>query len=144
MKNIFIVLGVVVVAVLAMGLPYLLREVNKEQAPSGVEVPVSKTEPTTKAEPTVKIKPNVPTSIDVGITIDDFKFLPKVTTVKKGTKITWNNQHIGHTVTGDNGDFDSDHLKNGMAYSRVFDTVGIFKYHCAFHPSMKGEIQVVE
>jgi plastocyanin len=48
-----------------------------------------------------------------------------------------------HTVTSNSGsELDSPLLSSGMAYSHNFSTAGIYDYHCALHPFMKGKIIV--
>lgn len=79
------------------------------------------------------------------VTIANFAFSPQTITVKKGSTITWTNQDsVGHTVTSDTGsELDSPLLSKGQSYSKTFNEVGTFNYHCTPHPNMKG-IVVVE
>ncbi len=78
------------------------------------------------------------------VTIQNFAFTPQNLTVKAGTVVTWTNQDgAPHTVTGDNGGPDSQHLSQGQSYSFRFDTAGTFPYHCAVHPNMKGSVTVL-
>lgn len=75
------------------------------------------------------------------ISIVDFTYDPATLTVEKGTTVTWTNKDtVPHTVTSDT--FTSASMNPGQTYSFTFDTVGIFDYHCAFHPNMKGKIVV--
>ena len=81
----------------------------------------------------------------VDLTIKDYKYSPSPIRVKKGTTITWTNQDLAkHTVTVDSGKWESELLAQGASYSRTFDTVGTFAYHCSPHPYMKGVVEVVE
>ena len=76
-------------------------------------------------------------------TIKDFAFHPATLDVAVGTTVTWTNQDgNGHTVTADNGSFDSGTVSGGATFSQVFDTVGTFAYHCKIHSSMHGTITV--
>lgn len=81
---------------------------------------------------------------DVTITIGqrDIGFVPTTFTVKKGTRVTWTNRDVtDHTVTGSG--WGSELLSPEQSYSRVFNTVGSFDYHCTVHPTMQGTINVV-
>jgi len=79
----------------------------------------------------------------VDVTIKNFAFNPPSITVKVGTTVRWTNQDsASHSVTSDTGLWDSGNVAQGATYSRVFDTVGTFAYHCGIHPSMKGTVIV--
>jgi len=79
----------------------------------------------------------------VDITIQNFAFNPTSITIKAGTTVRWMNQDSAtHSVTSDTGVWDSGGIAQGASYTRVFDTVGTFAYHCGIHPSMKGTIIV--
>jgi plastocyanin len=80
----------------------------------------------------------------VTITIGSMQngFVPNTITVKRGTRITWTNRDItNHTVTGQG--WNSGMIAAGQDYSKTFDTVGSYDYHCTIHPSMQGTINVV-
>lgn len=80
--------------------------------------------------------------------ITNFAFVPAEIKVKLGSKVTWvNNDNSPHTVTSDSGGksgLSSGTLEKGESYGKVFDSVGVFNYHCNFHSSMKGKVVVVE
>ena len=79
----------------------------------------------------------------VDIAIKGFAFDPVSITIKVGTTVRWTNQDsANHTITSDSGVWDSGSIAQSESYTRVFDTVGTFAYHCAVHPSMKGTIIV--
>jgi len=87
-------------------------------------------------------QPGAAQSGDV-VTIQGFAFDPAVLTVKVGTSVTWTNQDgTPHTITSDDGLWDSGRVGQGTTYVRVFDQAGSFSYHCAIHSSMKGTIVV--
>lgn len=71
-------------------------------------------------------------------------FAPVNLTIKKGDQVRWtnNDSNIAHTATSDNGQFDSGTLQPGQSYTRTFDTVGTYAYHCTPHPNMKGTVTV--
>lgn len=76
-------------------------------------------------------------------TIKDRAFHPTTLDVAIGTTVTWTNQdEFGHTVTADDGSFDSGTVSGGATFSQVFDTAGTFAYHCKIHSGMHGTITV--
>jgi plastocyanin len=77
------------------------------------------------------------------VAISGFAFDPTATTVSAGTEVTWRNDDpTEHTVTADDGSFDSSPLSGGKTFAVRFDQAGTFRYHCLIHPSMKGTITV--
>ena len=69
-------------------------------------------------------------------------FVPASTTVKKGSTVIWTNRDIAqHSVSG-NG-FESGPLAPDASYTRIFNTVGSFDFHCPTHPTNRGTINVV-
>jgi plastocyanin len=77
------------------------------------------------------------------IEIVDFAFSPAELTVPVGTTVTWTNQDSApHTVTADDGSFDSGRLNQGDSFSFTFETPGTYTYVCAFHPNMTATITV--
>jgi plastocyanin len=79
------------------------------------------------------------------VIIVDFAFQPASLEVPAGTTVTWTNSGAAtHTVTADNGAFDSGRLASGATFSQTFDTAGTFAYHCEIHPQMTGTIVVTE
>src|SRR5215213_11331848 len=81
----------------------------------------------------------------VEVQVIDFAFEPGTITVPAGTTVTWTNTGSRpHTVTADDGSFDSGRLDPGEQFSQTFDQPGTFTYHCGFHPDMQGSIVVTE
>ncbi len=80
----------------------------------------------------------------VNVSISNFAFVPATITVKVGTRVTWTNRQAGlqHTVTADDGSFDSGYLSTGSSFSHVFTKAGTYAYHCAIHPFMTGTVIV--
>lgn len=57
--------------------------------------------------------------------------------------VTWtNNDDVTHTVTADNGAFDSGYLNQGQTWTYTFTTSGVYAYHCSIHPWMTGTVIV--
>jgi plastocyanin len=77
------------------------------------------------------------------VSIKNFAFNPPNATVAPGTTVTWvNNDQTAHTVTANDGAFDSGTLQPGQSYSFKFDKAGTYAYHCNIHPDMTATITV--
>jgi len=77
------------------------------------------------------------------VSIENMTYNPSSLTVSMGTTVTWtNNDNVDHTVTADNGSFDSGNIKAGAKYSHTFSTTGTFAYHCTLHANMKASVVV--
>lgn len=77
------------------------------------------------------------------VTIANFAFGPATLEVAAGTTVTWTNSDTtAHTVTADDGSFDSKSIASGSTFSQAFAKAGTYTYHCAIHPSMKATITV--
>jgi plastocyanin len=78
------------------------------------------------------------------IAIRDYKFAPATLTVKAGARVTWTNSDTApHTATAA-GTFDTGTLKQGASKTLVLSKPGSYSYVCAFHPFMKGTVEVVK
>ncbi|MDF0593901.1 PQQ-dependent sugar dehydrogenase [Methanotrichaceae archaeon M04Ac] len=82
--------------------------------------------------------------LDATVEIRSFSFQPESITVPAGTTVTWiNRDPFAHTVTADDGSFDSGSIRgNGGEFHLALSEPGTFPYHCTPHPSMRGEIIV--
>ena len=79
------------------------------------------------------------------VTINNYTFTPKSIAVTPGSTVTWTNKQAddNHTVTADNGSFDTGVIaKNGGSATLTVATAGAFAYHCKIHPSMHGTVVV--
>ena len=77
------------------------------------------------------------------VTIQNFAFGPATLEVAVGTTVTWTNADSAtHTVTADDGSFDSNNLASGATFTQTFATAGTFTYHCKIHSSMKATVTV--
>ena len=84
-----------------------------------------------------------PANSGTSVSIINMSFSPVNLTVTAGSTVKWtNNDGMIHTVTSDNGSFDSGNLAGGASYSKTFSTAGTFPYHCTIHPGMTGTITV--
>lgn len=86
-------------------------------------------------------RPAAPSTADV--VIPDRRFTPREVTITAGGTVTWRNQDGSHTVTADDGTFDSGVFEDGQAFSRTFATAGTVTYLCRLHPEMTGTVTVV-
>lgn len=59
-----------------------------------------------------------------------------------GTVLWTNNDNAVHTVTADNGSFDSGDLQPGSTFVYTFSR-GVYTYHCKYHPETTGSIRVM-
>jgi len=76
-------------------------------------------------------------------TIQNFAFHPATVNAKAGQKVTWSNDDsTAHTVTADDGSFDSGTLSPGKSFSTTLAKSGTVKYHCSIHSFMHGTISV--
>ena len=80
---------------------------------------------------------------DNSVTIANFAFTPASLDVSAGTEISvTNNDDATHTLTADDGSFDTGELAKGQSGSVTVSAPGEFAYHCNIHGSMKGTIRV--
>jgi plastocyanin len=71
------------------------------------------------------------------------KAYPDDTKVAKGDTVVWTNKMgMKHTVTADNGEFDSKPFGQNASFKHTFATAGSFAYHCEIHEEMKGKVTV--
>ncbi|HZI46945.1 MAG TPA: cupredoxin family copper-binding protein [Pyrinomonadaceae bacterium] len=77
------------------------------------------------------------------IVIQNFAFEPATLTVKVGATVTWvNRDDEPHTATATDKRFSSKTLDTGDKFSTEFNTPGTYKYYCALHPKMTGQVIV--
>lgn len=103
---------------------------------------------------TVSVLDSAPTGIDGDSVVDDeptltevavidVSFEPANIEVPVGTTVEWTNDDpFDHTVTAQDGAFDSGTLSAGGTFSHRFDSPGEYEYLCAIHPSMTGTVTV--
>ena len=88
-----------------------------------------------------------PAAVVVGsgeIAMADFTFTPQTVTVEAGTSLAWVNAGAAmHTVTANDGSFDSGFKATGERFEMSFDAIGRFDYFCVIHPQMTGTVIVV-
>ena len=79
------------------------------------------------------------------VSIEDFYFEPTDAAIQPGDTIMWINEGSHpHTVTSDDGQFDSGVLNPGDSFEVTFTGSGTLTYHCEIHPFMTGSVTVGE
>ena len=77
------------------------------------------------------------------VTIKNMKYQPDPVPVAAGDAVEWTNQDsMQHTVTADDGTFDSGAVAKNETFTQTFPTQGEVPYHCDFHPGMTGSVVV--
>jgi plastocyanin len=77
------------------------------------------------------------------VTIVDFAFEPATLEISAGASVSWTNTgQVVHTVTADNGAFNSGEMSPGATVTGTFNTPGTYTYHCSIHPDMTGTLIV--
>ena len=64
--------------------------------------------------------------------------------IGQNNTVTFDNKdQAPHTVTADDGSFNSGNLNSGDSWTYTFNTPGTFHYHCAYHTWMTGTVVVL-
>ncbi len=96
--------------------------------------------------PEVIISPTetaIPSARQNEVNIINFTFQPANIITMRGSTIIWiNNDTVTHTVTADDGSFDSGAIAPEDSFKQRFDKVKSYSYSCSFHPDMKGIITI--
>ena len=70
-------------------------------------------------------------------------FAPNRIEVASGRAVRWtNNDQVVHTVTADDGSWDSGPIEPGASWTHMFEKAGDYSFHCTPHPFMKGVVVV--
>jgi plastocyanin len=71
-------------------------------------------------------------------------FDPKAVNIKVGQAVEWDWQDpsSSHTVTADNGSFDSGLCSQGTKFVQTFSSAGTVTYKCTIHAGMQGTVVV--
>jgi plastocyanin len=73
------------------------------------------------------------------------KYTPASATVHVGDTVKWiitDTQNSPHTITADDGSFDSGSKNTNDTFTFKFTKAGTFTYFCTFHANMKGKVTV--
>lgn len=75
------------------------------------------------------------------VTIKNFRFQPAQLSVHPGETIEFKNEDIfAHSVTADDGSFDSGLIQPGSSWTLTVAKAGTIAYHCTPHPNMKATL----
>jgi plastocyanin len=75
------------------------------------------------------------------ISMKNSAFSPPSLTININTTVTWiNDDNMVHTVTADDGSFNSGDMAAGAKFTHTFSSTGTFNYHCVHHSGMVGTI----
>lgn len=92
----------------------------------------------------IKATATTPTVYAGTVTILNSAYDPSELYVReKGTVLWANKDNTIHTVTANDGTFDSGDLQPGATFSYTFNTRGDYYYHCKYHSEMTGVIKAV-
>lgn len=70
-------------------------------------------------------------------------FAPQRVEISAGTTIEWTNRdQVAHTITADDGSWDSGPIAAGATWRHTFTAAGSFAFHCTPHPFMTGVVVV--
>lgn len=70
-------------------------------------------------------------------------FTPASVTVDAGGTVAWSSSSSApHTVSADDGSFNSGSISAGGTYRHTFTTPGTYTYHCSIHPYMTASVKV--
>ena len=79
--------------------------------------------------------------VDVGFDTFD---PPQITALAGETVMWMNDSARAHTVTANDGSFDSQRIAVSGMYEHQFTNAGAYAYHCTLHPFMTGEVDVYD
>jgi len=81
--------------------------------------------------------------VEHAVEIGDSAFSPATLTIGVGDTVTWRNaDDRPHTVTSNDGAFDSGNLDEGQGFSFTFTEPGTYTYLCEYHSEMQATIIV--
>lgn len=78
------------------------------------------------------------------VTIVDYSYEPATISVPAGTAVEFTNEDsTPHTATSkQSGAFETGSIDTGKSAKVILEKPGTYAYYCAFHPFMKGTIEV--
>ncbi len=80
---------------------------------------------------------------EVPVSIGFAAVAPAHLDVLVGDTVHWTNDSVRtHTVTADDGAFDSGRLIPSATFDRAFTALGDTPYHCVIHPFIRGDVRV--
>jgi plastocyanin len=113
-------------------------EVGTEIVVTPTTIPVTPTETLVTPTATAVVE-DEPADQIIEVNIMDSAFQPRELTIPANATVVW--QHTGnfpHTVTSDDGIFNSGTLQNGDTFRRTFGEPGRYPYYCEIHGGPGG------
>jgi plastocyanin len=87
--------------------------------------------------------PAVPSGADTVVALRNVALDPAEIRIRAGQTVAWlNHDPLVHTITADDGSWDSGDIRPGGTFLRTFAAPGRYTYHCRPHPQMRGVIIV--
>src|SRR4051794_5696812 len=78
---------------------------------------------------------------EVSIGYSDYN--PASLSVLTGSAVMWTNESSRvHTVTAEDGSFDSGRVAVGQQFMHGFERAGSYAYYCRLHPTIRGKVEV--
>jgi len=103
--------------------------------PAGTRMPVQTSSTASQAQPQSGNPP------DAVIVMKNIVFQPAELTVHPGEVVEWKNEDIvAHTVTANDGSFDSGAIPPGGTWKMTVTKPGTLEYHCQPHPNMTARL----
>jgi len=93
-------------------------------------------QPTTVTGP--QNAPAAPAAKTITVDIVNKDFKPKELQIEAGTVVIWKNTEGRHTVTADDGSFDSPIMAPGEEFRQTFSHAGKIQYFCKLHGAAGG------
>jgi plastocyanin len=117
-------------------IPISVGRLRARPRPEGASQPRDRNAP-------APLAPGPPPGKAVVIDIRSLQYARGTVEIDGGTTIEWRNRDpLAHTVTSDDGAFDSGELRPESGWSHTFTTPGTYTYHCTPHPHMKATVVV--
>jgi plastocyanin len=91
----------------------------------------------------VAVPAQTASAASANVTVVNMSFGPSRVTVGVGETVTWTFQDAtSHTVTSDDGFFNTPPTSGGASRTIRFRSSGTFPYHCSIHTMMVGRVSV--
>ncbi len=75
--------------------------------------------------------------------IEVYAFVPPRIVISAGSTVEWTNRdEVVHTVSAEDGSWESGAIESGETWRATFSEPGIYPYYCGPHPYMKGVVIV--
>ncbi len=146
MKKSILFISIALIIIIIVGAFYFLKTPSQQEMNTNTQDNTpqdnSQTHETNTQENSQPQIVTTPSKTDV--MISGYSFSTSPITINAGTSVVWTNKDsTPHTVTSDSGsELSSGSLSRDASYAHTFSTPGTYKYHCTFHPGMKGTIIV--